>query len=181
MMGQKLTSRRKSIKIPKKLYIWDFDDTLAITNGHVKITKSNGKKLFLTSEQYGRYVAAPDDAFDFSEFSNPENIKEIPEMMSRFRKTMEKYGSKAMVILSARQDVRPIRHFIKTHKIPRIRAVALADFGHSLKAKWILKEARRQKYDIIEFFDDNRENIKEIRAIRDKIPAKVILHHVKTY
>ena len=48
----------------KTLFIFDFDDTLALTNSHVIVNDS----LRLSSRDFAKYRSKPEDKLDFSEF-----------------------------------------------------------------------------------------------------------------
>ena len=53
----------------KKLRVFDFDDTLVMTNSFIKIKKQNGEIMQITPAQYAVYDKEDDDIFDFSDFS----------------------------------------------------------------------------------------------------------------
>ena len=51
------------------LYIFDFDDTLAMTASHVRVMRLDGTTDRLDSRQFAEYRAADGDELDFSEFT----------------------------------------------------------------------------------------------------------------
>ena len=51
------------------LYIFDFDDTLANTNSHVRVIRKNGAVDRLDSRQFASYRPIPGDELDFTEFT----------------------------------------------------------------------------------------------------------------
>ena len=70
------------------LYIFDFDDTLAMTNSHVRVIRSSGEVDRLDSREFAKYRYSPGDELDFSEFSRAEGTlvdSTVYEMQSAIR------------------------------------------------------------------------------------------------
>ena len=52
------------------LFIFDFDDTLAMTDSHVRLLRPDGTIERLDSREFAKYRYNPGDSLDFSEFKN---------------------------------------------------------------------------------------------------------------
>ena len=71
----------------KKLRIFDFDDTLVKSNSRVKLIDKNGKEKWLTPGEYAIYQKQPGDEFDYSEFKQviePKEIKALTKVLRNF-------------------------------------------------------------------------------------------------
>jgi phosphoserine phosphatase len=54
--------------MPSPLYIFDFDDTLALTDSTVLVKKADGTEVELNSREFAKYREEPGDELDFSGF-----------------------------------------------------------------------------------------------------------------
>ena len=59
----------------KKLRVFDFDDTLFSTKANVGVTKADGTKQTLTSEEFATFKPEEGDLLDFSDFVNVRGEK----------------------------------------------------------------------------------------------------------
>lgn len=160
-----------------KLYVWDLDDTLVQTNSKVHITKSSGKILHLTPAQYATYEKEPGDQFDYSDFEGLVDPKVIGWTTTILKRVINKHGTDAAVILTARGNEEPAREFFRINKIPEIPIVALGNSDPEMKAQWIKMVAMKFGYKEIEFFDDSPKNIAAVKKI--KVPGvKIIARHI---
>ena len=96
----------------KKLRIFDFDDTLVKTNSFVYVTNS-GKTKKLSPGQYALYESKKDDVFDYSDFEQLKNPKQIKQMTMVFKRIANKRDGHGLYILTARSSYKPIRKFIQ--------------------------------------------------------------------
>ena len=63
-----------------KLRVFDFDDTLAKSDSKIHITTDTGEKIVMTPAEYATHTQNANYEYDFSEFSqviNPREIKQI--------------------------------------------------------------------------------------------------------
>jgi hypothetical protein len=157
----------------RKLYVWDLDDTLVITNSRVHVEKENGDILHLTPAEYAVYEREPGDTFDYSDFEGLKDPKAINWTTKILKRVIEKYGTDGAVILTARGSEQPAREFFKLNDIPEIPIVALGDSHPERKAQWIKMVALKFGYDEIEFFDDSKKNIDAVRRL--KVPGVNII------
>ena len=65
-----------------ELYIFDFDDTLALTDSKVRVVR-NGKDIFMSSRDFAHFQVKDTDTIDFSDFSraNGTLIKDTADKM----------------------------------------------------------------------------------------------------
>lgn len=70
----------------EKLRVFDFDDTLAMTDSEIILVKSDGSKENLTPAEYAVYEPQQGDQFDFSQFQgdliNPREVKKITKFFA---------------------------------------------------------------------------------------------------
>ena len=82
-----------------KLRVFDFDDTLAVTDADVIVTRADGSEFRLSPAEYavyepipelnpatGEYINTNDEVFDFQEFSeliNPRQIQQVARIMQK--------------------------------------------------------------------------------------------------
>lgn len=162
-------------KEPKKLRVFDLDDTLVKTQSKVIVKKANGEKQLLTPGEYAVYEKEPGDEFDFSHFEDLVDPTEIRWTAKILRRIVNKRGVNAAVILTARSTKKPAETFFKMFNIPPIPIVALGDSDPQAKAQWILYVIKKFNYDVIEFFDDSVKNIAAVQALAPKVPNTKII------
>lgn len=159
----------------KKLRIFDFDDTLAKTKGRVVITKQNGNILKLNTQEYVQYKKEPGDSFDYSDFECLIEPEENTWVTNILKFVVQKNGIDGAVILTARGSTEPIEEFLRMFHLPRIPIVALGDSHPERKQQWILYVAKKLKYDVIEFFDDNPYYIAAVDELKGKLPGTTFI------
>lgn len=167
----------------RKLYVFDFDDTLARTSNIVNVRKSDGRVLTLTSEEYPSYVKEEGDVFDFADFRKARNAEKIEETVAILLNVVEKHGLDAAVILTARTTDAPVRHFLEQHNLPAVQVMPVGREGsHSHpddKANWILFVIEKCGITEVEFYDDHNGNVLAVSKIKHP-KAKVKTHLIKT-
>jgi hypothetical protein len=167
-------------KSKRKLRVFDFDDTLVKTQSKVRLKKSTGEVISLTPAQYARYERQPGDEFDYTDFEVLVDPAEIAWMTRILRKVINKRGTNAAVILTARGNKKPVEEFLAINGIPKIPIVALGDSDPQAKAQWILYVIKKLHYDIVEFFDDSPKNIKAVENLQPLVPnTKIIARLIK--
>ena len=71
-------------KAKPKLRIFDFDDTIAKSDSNIHITTDTGEKIEMTPGEYATHKINPNYKYDFSEFDeviNPREIKQITNII----------------------------------------------------------------------------------------------------
>jgi FMN phosphatase YigB (HAD superfamily) len=170
---------KETLEAEKKLRVFDLDDTLVKTNSKVHITKASGEELYLTPAKYAVYEKEPGDIFDYSDFQGLVDPKAIGWTTKILKRVINKHGTDAAVILTARGSEEPAREFFRLYDIPEIPIVALGNSDPEMKAQWIKYVAKKFGYKEIEFFDDSPKNIAAVQRLKVpgvKIIARLILH-----
>lgn len=150
------------------LRVFDFDDVIIKTNRFV-LVKKNGKVVKkLSSSKFAEHVKKPGEEFDFSDFSkeirNPVIIKSNIELIKRNLQS----NKRRTVILTARQNPRPVITFLKSIGIS-IPVIALNNSDPRAKVDWIESQIENGFSDIF-FMDDSNENIKAVDRLKSKYP-----------
>jgi hypothetical protein len=163
----------------KKLRVVDFDDTLVKTDALIHVTDEKGEDFDLSPAEFATYVPEPGDVFDYSDFEeliNPQHVKWMVRIISD---VYRKYGPEGFVILSARSSSKPIIQFLNDLGLSGVYVVALGNADPKMKADWIDARIKRDKLDLVEFFDDSRKNIEAVKGIQKDHPkTKIIVHHI---
>lgn len=169
---------KETLQSEKKLRIFDLDDTLVKTNSKVHVLKASGKIEHLTPAQYAVYKKEPGDQFDYSDFEDLIDPKAIRWTTRILKNVIDKHGTDAAVILTARANIEPAQEFFRINDIPEIPIVALGNSDPEMKAQWIKMVAMKFGYKEIEFFDDSPKNIAAVQRL--KVPGvKIIARLIK--
>jgi len=148
-----------------KLFIFDFDDTLALSNSRIVVNHADGTQSVLDSREFAKYVADPSDKLDFSQFTEASgtiiwNVAEI------FRRTLDDSNCDTFIV-TARAHGQPVKEFIeKELGLAGVRVVATA--GSSGKVPWLVNQLQQKDYEEVVIFEDCRNNLK---ALGDAINA----------
>lgn len=163
----------------KRLRVFDFDDTLVVTDAKVHVVHSNGEHQVLTPGEFAVYEKQPGDVFDYTEFKQLINPRAITWTGRIFRNVYDKYGPAGLVILSARSTPEPIVQFLHDIGLTGIEVVALDNADPKVKAKWIDHWIRDRNLEYVEFFDDSHKNIAAVKELRHLHPGvHIVVRHV---
>ena len=157
----------------KPLWIFDFDDTLAVDKSTVDVLdKETGEIVHrLSSEKFKSYKLKDGERFDFEGHANKEmKADPIPATLKIMRKVMGRGGR--TVILTGRAKGAGVEKYLRDMGI-NIEVVAIgkmAGGSHEgiarAKRDWIAGEIDKG-YNDIEVFDDNALNIQYIKTLAD--------------
>lgn len=157
----------------KPLWIFDFDDTLAVDKSTVDVLdKETGEIVHrLSSEKFKSYKLKDNERFDFEGHANKEmRADPIPATLKIMRKVMGRGGR--TVILTGRAKGAGVERYLRDMGI-NIEVVAIgkmAGGSHEgiarAKRDWIAGEIDKG-YNDIEVFDDNALNIQYIKTLAD--------------
>ena len=89
------------------LFIFDFDDTLAMTDSHVRVIKKDGTTKRLDSREFAKYRYIDGDELDFSEFTRASGTL-IPNTVSAMESAIRDHGIKNVFIVTARAESKPV-------------------------------------------------------------------------
>ena len=169
----------------KSLWIFDFDDTLAVDKSTVDVLdKTTGEIVNrLSSEKFKSYKLKDNERFDFEGHSKKEmRADPIPATLKIMRRVMRRGGR--TVILTGRTNGAGVEKYLKNMGID-IEVVAIgskAGGSHEgvarAKRDWIAAEIDKG-YNDIEVFDDNSLNIEYIKKLSDPGNVRITTRLVK--
>jgi hypothetical protein len=165
---------------PKKrnLFIFDFDDTLAKTNSRIKVRNPKKGEFMMTPAEYAVYKPDPQDEFDYSEFDELIEPKELPKYVRRLKSAIK--TGQDVAIVTARGSEKPVAQFLKnvgvTHGV-KIAAVASSD--PKKKTDYIERKLAANNYSDVVMYDDAPKNIETFKSLQKKYPNILFHgHHV---
>lgn len=144
------------------LYIFDFDDTLALTNSHVRVIKSDGRIDRLDSREFAAYRPAPGDSLDFSEFTEASGTL-IDDTVEAMEHAIDAHGIENVFIVTARSDPDPVSDFLISMDVSSPEVVATA--GSPGKATWLTRKLVQNDYEAVYVYEDCRKNISMLKDI----------------
>lgn len=168
------------IQKPKKLRVFDFDDTLVKTKSYVYVKTKSGEKE-LTPGEFAIYDKLPGEEFDFRDFNGVVDPEEIKSITNIIRRILEKSSERYLYILTARPTAKPVANYLQDIgiDITRVKVIALKSSNPMDKAIWIKDKVERLGYNDIYFIDDSQKNINAVKGVLKKIPN--IKYRVQKY
>lgn len=165
----------------KRLRVFDFDDTLVKTTSFIYITHSDGKKSKLTPGQYAVYNERPGDVYDFRDFNQVKNPKEITKITNILKNIVKVSGGDGVYILTARSAYQPIKNYLKDIGINsnKVFVVALGSNNPKDKADWIEGKIDNEGYDDVYFADDSEKNVEATKLMLRGKDVKWRVQHIK--
>ena len=148
----------------KPLFIFDFDDTLALTDSHVRVIGSDGQTKRLDSREFASYRHSPGDTLDFSEFNRADGTL-IDNTVEAMQDAIRSYGIKNVYIVTARAVGAPVAAFLESFGLRSPPVIATA--GSEGKARWLARKLHEKKYTSVFVYEDCRKNITMLRDIVD--------------
>lgn len=143
-----------------ELFIFDFDDTLAITDSRVKIImKNSGEEKLMTSRDFAYYPFNPNTMdVDFGDFARAEGtlIKATIEIMQQAI-----MDGADVHIVTARSIAKPVEEFLK--KEIGMSPPVVATAGSAGKSPWLLNKLKSGEYDRVVVFEDCEKNIRSLK------------------
>ncbi len=150
-----------------KLTIFDFDDTLIMSNANIKITHSDGSEEILSSHEYAKYKEKPGDKFDYSEFDEyPQDAKLINDSFQRLKQAISSEGD--VIILTARQNPTPVEDFLEDNGVGSVEVVGVGSSDPMEKARYVMSLIKDEKYNMVHVYEDNFKNIRAIKKVVDE-------------
>jgi len=144
------------------LYIFDFDDTLAMTDSHVRVIRMDGTVNRLDSRQFAKYRYTDGDQLDFSEFTRAEGTL-VDDTVQAMEDAINESGIQNVYIVTARAESEPVAEFLSTVgvSVPEI----IATSGSEGKATWLTRQLSSGNYSTVMVYEDCRKNITMLRDI----------------
>lgn len=164
----------------KRLYIFDFDDTLVKSNSRVFLrNKRLGYEEIMSPAKFAVYTQQPDDIFDFSEFDKVIDPFPFINNLKRFHYVISKrYDA---IVLTARDKPSRIniKNFLLEYDIIPTDIITLGNGNPLAKSNYISSLLSDGTYDYVEYYDDSIKNINAVENIKKRFPAvKFKLYHI---
>lgn len=161
---------------PKKLRVFDMDDTLLTTSSMVIVRDQNGKEIKkITPAEYAVYTPSQGETMDYSEFSTLKDPTPIERAMESFTRIYNKgLGEhRRLAILTARgEPAKPeIKLFLQEMGLDpnSVEVITLGDSNPIKKKEWIESQIQRG-YNDIAFYDDSGKNRKAVEELKEEHP-----------
>ena len=97
----------------KSLFIFDFDDTLAMTDSHVRVIDSSGVVQRLNSREFAAYRHSPGDTLNFDEFNRADGTL-IENTVEAMQDAIQTHGIENVYIVTARAIGGPVEEFLQS-------------------------------------------------------------------
>ena len=141
------------------LYIFDFDDTLAITDSRVRIER-DGKDIWMTSREFADFPILEGDYIDFDDFKRAKGTL-IKATAKEMEKAMDNVGEANVFIVTARSVGEPVRDWLLS-EIGRSPEVVATEGGAN-KRPWLMKQLASHLYDRVIVYEDCTHNIRDLK------------------
>ena len=178
--GQKAINDARTIAFsenPKKIRVFDFDDTLARTKSNVLYTMPDGTKGKIDAATFAKDAAnmeADGAQWDFSEFSKVMNGSAGP-LLDVAKIIADKRGTKDVFVLTARpaDAAGPIQEFLASMglNIPIENITGLGNGTPKAKADWVINKVA-EGYNDFYFADDHTGNVKAVKDALNTFDVK---------
>ena len=151
--------------MPSPLYIFDFDDTLALTNSRVRVTKADGSTIEMNSREFAKYREEPGDVPDFSGFMSVPGGTLIRGTVDAMEDAISQYGIRSVFIVTARAfgSRDSVRKFLTDNGVTVPKIITTA--GSAGKADWLRSKLITGDYDQVHVFEDCTKNIQMLGQV----------------
>ena len=161
-----------------KLRVFDFDDTLAITDANVKLTLADGSEVEQSPAEFAVYELGPGESYgpnafvQFKDVSDPREIKQVTNILRNVVAAGNEDREVAILTARPHEAGTGIAKFLEDIGIPAdaVEIVTLASSLPEDKRRWIQDRIDRGATDV-EFFDDSPKNIKAVESLKDQYPG----------
>jgi hypothetical protein len=173
----------------ERIVVFDLDDCLVKTDAKISVISSKSGKTIarLTPEEFNHYVDSPGKFLSFSEFEDPEILRQGKFISAVIKKLLSYYKRRIPIsIVTARSSTKLIRDFFLERRIdihPEL-VIAVNDpsqgfIGNVAERKLqALERIRNLGFVEFTFFDDNEDNLRLSKEL-EKSGAKVELVKVE--
>lgn len=152
----------------KKAFVFDFDDTLAITDCMVLVRSAGEVVRRLTPSEYNTHKLESNQEYDYSEFTKVINPRATFVMDLAKEVHAE---NQDCYILTARSSAAAdgIREFLDQHGIQAKEIICVGDNpGEIADEKRKVLLTIMSGYDRIYFYDDDESNVEQAKAVGAK-------------
>ncbi|HAI38203.1 MAG TPA: hypothetical protein DCM40_08815 [Maribacter sp.] len=162
----------ENIETATRLSIFDFDETIAFSEGYViVINKQTGDEFQISSqEEYDKLKNDGGYEFDFSPLDQVNNAVENPNITSIMRDRLEDPNTQVMVLTArAPISIDDIHMTLQTFDKPiETKNIIMIGNEGGNKGEYV-RDVILSKYDNIkeiEFYDDSESNIRDMQVIK---------------
>lgn len=157
-----------------KLRVFDFDDTIAKSDSNIRITTDTGEKIEMTPGEYATHKINPNYDYDFSEFDQVINPREIKQITNIIRNALNAgTEGREIAVLTARapESEASIRDYLESLGLDtsKITFELLGSSNPDDKASWIANRIEQGATDVL-FFDDSGKNVDAVQSLQSKYP-----------
>jgi len=157
-----------------KLRVFDFDDTIAKSDSNIHITTDTGEKIEMTPGEYATHKIDPNYDYDFSEFDQVINPREIKQITNIIRNALNAgTEGREIAVLTARapESEASIRDYLESLGLDtsKITFELLGSSDPDDKASWIANRIEQGATDVL-FFDDSGKNVDAVQSLQSKYP-----------
>ena len=148
-----------SIQLGLDLFIFDFDDTLAISDSLVKVIRSSGEEISMTSREFAHFPLKPTDTVNFDDFQRAEGTL-IMDTVKEMQRAMDDVGDHVYIV-TARSIAGPVEEFLKQEIGNHPPVIATA--GSAGKKPWLLQQLTKEEYTRVVVYEDCKNNIRMLK------------------
>lgn len=146
-----------------ELYIFDFDDTLAITDSRV-LVRRGGQDIWMTSREFAEFdYNSATDELDFGDFGRAQGTL-IKDTIAELENAMNDGAD--VFIVTARSIAQPVEEWLMSELGYAPQVVATA--GSAGKKPWLLNHLQTHDYDRIVVYEDCRHNIRSLKEATEE-------------
>ena len=157
-----------------KLRVFDFDDTIAKSDSNIHITTDTGERIEMTPAEYATHKINPEYEYDFSEFDEVINPREIKQITNIIRNALNAgTEGREIAVLTARAPGAegPIRDYLESIGLDtsKITFELLGDSDPYAKSAWVAERIKNGATDVL-FFDDSGKNVDAVEELSGQFP-----------
>lgn len=164
----------ENIETATRLSVFDFDETIAFSEGHINaVDKRTGREFKIrTQKKYDQLKADGNYEFDFSPLDQVHNAVENPSVTSILRDRLADPNTQVMVLTArAPVSIDDIHRVLQTFDEPiETKDIIMIGNEGGNKGEYI-RDVILSKYDNIkeiEFYDDSENNIVDMKAVKNE-------------
>jgi len=144
------------------LYIFDFDDTLAVTDSRVKVIR-NGQEILMTSREFAHFPFNPStDQLDFGDFQRAQGTL-IKDTVAEMERAMQ--DGHDVFIVTARAIAGPVEEFLTSEIGSHPPVIATA--GSEGKSPWLQNQLNKEDYQRVVVYEDCKKNIRDLKNVAE--------------
>lgn len=178
LIQEELEKKLNEQSAGRKLWIFDFDDTLVTSESKVIVKDAEGNVVEkIDTADYPAHTLEPDQEYDYSEFSKVIDPERIEGVFKTFVEQINNSNSE-VYILTARQpaSTEAIFNYLlekENVKLDKENIIAVGSSDPGAKVEYIIQWILEHKPSEVHYFDDANKNLfafkKAINQIYDEI------------